>query len=67
VKPKKPPPDRDGEWDRCQRCGYPAQITRAVAYGGFLKYQPADGLVVCWNGRECSLRLRRRRSKEARP
>lgn len=57
----KPRPDRHGEWDRCQRCGYPAQIARAVAYGGFLKYQPHDGLILCWNARECTLRLRRRR------
>lgn len=54
--------DRHGEWDKCERCGYPAQITRAVSYGGFLHAQP-DGLVICWNGRECSLRLRRARSR----
>lgn len=55
------PSDRHGEFDRCHRCGTTARITRAVAYGGFLKYDPADGFICCWNGRDCSLRLRRTR------
>lgn len=54
-------PDRHGEWSACQRCGASAQISRSAAYGGFLAYQPRDGLVVCWDGRECALRLRRKR------
>jgi hypothetical protein len=55
-------PDRHGEWDVCHRCGCTGQISRAVAFGGFLSIQP-NGLIVCWNGRECSLRLRRRRAR----
>jgi hypothetical protein len=26
-----------------------------------LKYDPADGFICCWNGRDCALRLRRKR------
>lgn len=51
-------PDRHGEWSSCDRCGYPAQIARAPTYGGFLC--ASGGAVMCWDGRECSLRLKRR-------
>ena len=52
--------DLHGELRTCSRCGYPAQVTRAVAYGGFLQ-QIAPDSFICWNGRECSLRFRRKR------
>ena len=55
-------PDRHGEWATCDRCGYNAQISRSVAYGGFLSVG-RDGLILCWNGRECSLRVRRQKAK----
>jgi hypothetical protein len=54
--------DRHGQWDRCHRCGYPGQITRAAAYGGFLSQQP-DGSLFCWDGRECALRFKRKQRK----
>lgn len=59
--------DCHGKWDRCACCGYTAQISRSPAYGGFLcRTKTAVGvLVVCWNGRECSLRLRRLRRQTA--
>ncbi len=52
--------DRHGEVGACIRCGAIGAISRSVAYGGFLALL-YDGSLVCWNGRECSLRLRRRR------
>lgn len=53
--------DRHGEWDECDRCGYRAQISRSAAFGGFLAViDGADGSVICWDGRECMLRYKRK-------
>lgn len=57
--------DRHGEWSQCERCSYPAQITRAATYGGFLRW---DGsIVLCWDGRECLLRYKRKQRASPTP
>jgi hypothetical protein len=52
--------DRHGEWDTCIRCGYRSMITRDPRNAHGLLVEMSGGL-FCGDGRECSLRLGRKR------
>lgn len=51
-----------GERSTCLRCGCPGAISAGFGSGALCD---TGDMVTCWDGRECSLRLKRKRRRAA--